>query len=481
MKKYYFVVALTTLVLQSCATLSGSHPHKMQTIKNDFQRNTPLLNSKAFEEAFPEDGKSADVNLLEKGRYYQLLNHNQKSIKDYSAVIKDVRQAAMEPLIRATRIAQSTAAIATSDRELDYAVPDYAVSFLFAYQALNYLKENNISDATVSIRNLSDAQDARRYQEELNSKMQEQNKGMISKVFNTSALSSYLASSGGVKDINKIAIGAKNSYANPLAYYLEAIIYEAFDHDYNNAYLSIQNANDAVIDNKYVSKTLELFKNGYNGGKAYDDNAGRLTVIYESGFVQPIDRCEIRLPMDTALFASAMFQASIPAAKVSLPCYKLKNRRSIVPVDIKVSGNNIQNVDSMDVLVDTTAMAAKSLQEAYPAILTREIARLATKTISTVVAANAARRSSKDNGQLAGLAVVLAGSVYQYFTTVADQRSWVLLPQDAQLYVASLPGGKYSVNINGIKKDVKIQNYKNTLLWVTTTGKYNTVQYNNFL
>jgi len=113
--------------------------------------------------------------------------------------------------------------------------------------------------------------------------------------------------------------------------------------------------------------------------------------------------------------------------------------------------------------------------------LTREISRLAAKTISTVIAANAARQSAGDYGELAGLGVTLAGSTYQYFTTVADQRSWVLLPQSAQLYVQNLPEGNYKIDINGIKSTVNIKNYKNTLLWVTTTGKYNSVQYNNFL
>jgi hypothetical protein len=152
------------------------------------------------------------------------------------------------------------------------------------------------------------------------------------------------------------------------------------------------------------------------------------------------------------------------------------------PVGVSVySYGKLIALDNTSTLVDTLAMAAKSLQEDYPAILTREVLRFATKTISTIVAANVARQSAGDYGPLASLAVTMVGSAYQQLTTVADIRSWLLLPNNAQLFVDNMPAGQYLVNIGGSQENVNIKNGKNTLVWITSAGQYTVTQYNNFL
>jgi hypothetical protein len=484
MTKKSLAIIFVAISLQSCATFSDSHPKKMSAIKDSFTTDKdPASQGTVINEMFSEGNRNTSVGYLEKGRFDQLINNNLESQQQYSNAISEVRTEAIAPIIRASKITQNSAAVLSSDKERDYVIPSYQITFLYAYQALNYLKQNSLEDAAVSIRNLSDAQDIKRKQEEQERLEREQDSGVLSEVFNLRAVSSYLASSGKLKTIDNLAQGVSNSYANPLAYYLEGIIYEAYDSDYNNALISMRNAKNSAPNNKYISKTFDSFNDAMQGGHAYPNNTGRLTVIYEQGFVSPMSKCDIGIPMSASFYTSMVFRSSVPAAKVSLPCYKLKyTHRMLPPVGVSVySYGKLIALDNTSTLVDTLAMAAKSLQEDYPAILTREVLRFATKTISTIVAANAARQSAGDYGPLASLAVTMVGSAYQQLTTVADIRSWLLLPNNAQLFVDNMPAGQYLVNIGGSQENVNIKNGKNTLVWITSAGQYTVTQYNNFL
>ena len=484
MIKKSLAIILVAVSLQSCATFSDSHPKKMSAIKDSFTTdNDPTTQESIINDMFSDGNINTSVGYLEKGRFDQLINSNTDSQQQYGDAISEVHIEAMAPIIRASKIAQNSAAVLSSDKERDYVIPSYQITFLYTYQALNYLKQNKLEDAAVSIRNLSDAQDIKRKQEEQEKLEITQDSWTLSRVFNLRAVSSYLASSGKLKTVDNLAQGVSNSYANPLAYYLEGIIYEAYDSDYNNALVSMRNAKDAAPNNKYITKTFDSFNNSMQGGSAYPNNTGRLTVIYEQGFVSPMSKCDIGIPMSAAFYTSMVFRASIPAAKVSLPCYKLNYAdRTLPSVNVSVySYGKLVTLDNTNILVDTLAMAAKSLQEDYPAILTREVLRFATKTISTIVAANVARQSAGDYGPLASLAVTMAGSAYQQFTTVADIRSWLLLPNNAQLFVENMPAGQYLVNVGGSQENVNIENGKNTLVWITTAGQYSITQYNNFL
>ena len=64
-------------------------------------------------------------------------------------------------------------------------------------------------------------------------------------------------------------------------------------------------------------------------------------------------------------------------------------------------------------MIDTTAMAAKSLSDQYTAIVTREVLRLVIKTAISVAAI-------KNSGDYAPLAAI-GTSIYNLATTQADQ------------------------------------------------------------
>lgn len=118
-------------------------------------------------------------------------------------------------------------------------------------------------------------------------------------------------------------------------------------------------------------------------------------------------------------------------------------------------------------------MAAKSLSDQYPAIVTREVLRLVTKTAISV----AAIRSSGDYAALAAIGT----SIYNLATTEADQRSWNLLPKNVDLFSKNLAVGKYTLKINNKSTTVTLQPQKITLVWLTKEGCYEQILLNQVL
>lgn len=261
-----------------------------------------------------------------------------------------------------------------------------------------------------------------------------------------------------------IADRVKNSYENAFGYYLEALIYQSYDTDLNNANLSMSNALRVVPNNPYVKEDYKQIKNAFDTGhNIYLQGQGKLVVIYESGWVEPIKKFDIPI---------AIFFQQAGVQKISLPYYGSYKLAPNADVEI-LKGNKIIDKGKTALLVDTTAMAAKSLSDQYPAIVTREVLRLVTKTAISV----AAIRSSGDYAALAAIGT----SVYNMATTQADLRSWNLLPKNVDLFSKDLDQGEYTLKINNKDTIVTIMPQKITLVWLTSEGCYQRILLNEIL
>jgi uncharacterized protein len=249
-----------------------------------------------------------------------------------------------------------------------------------------------------------------------------------------------------------------NAYENAFSYYLASILYEAFDTDYNNAYLSMRNAQRVAPDNPYIKDTLADMKRAFDGGSAYDQGNGRLVVLYEHGFVAP--RME---------FGLTLYLGDLGLQKLTVPYYSAQLPKGHFH-DINVQGlgsvEKVHKDGKTSLLVDTSLMAAKSLSESYPSIIAREVVRLVLKSTATAVATD----------QVGGWGN-LAGSLYSYLTAKADLRSWLTLPNNVQLYASQLPQGQYHVKTGYVDKEVTIHPNRTTLLWVVTIGKFDKPYY----
>jgi hypothetical protein len=443
-----------SFIVSSCATFSGSHPSKVDNAKKAIENGQSSLIEAKFVKTFDEDGVNASIGSLEIGRFEQLLGYTRLSLKSYSKATNYVAKSEAEAKIRVRNILKDTQATLLSDKERYYYISDYEITFLYAYQALNYLKLHDLENAAVSIRNLSYAQYATFQAKDLSQQAQNSNNSNLRHV-NPNQVSSTISKAKQYKQLNNIANNVENSYENAFGYYLEAIIYQAYDTDLNNANLSMSNALRVVPNNPYVKRDYQQVKNAFdNGGNLYDKNQGKLVLIYENGWVEPIQKFDIPI---VVFFQQAGIQ------KISLPYYKNYTLGDSAEVKV-LKGSELINQGKTALLVDTTAMAAKSLSDQYPAIVTREILRLVTKTAISVAAI-------KSSGDYAALTAI-GTSIYNLATTQADQRSWNLLPRSVDLYSKTLDQGSYILKVNNYTQKVFIKPQKVTLIWITKENHY---------
>lgn len=460
MKLKLSLLSCLCLIISSCATFSGSHPHQMAKVKKNIDENHPRMIEASFLENFDTSGINESLDYLETGRFEQLLKNDRLSLYKYAKATDYVTKSEFEAKIRARNILKDAQATLTSDRERYYYIPDYEVTFLYAYQALNYLMKHDLENAAVSIRNLSYAQYATFESKDLSNNSNLSNYNQV----NSNKVYSDLSNSKEYRQLYNIANKVTNSYENGFGYYLAAIIYQSYDTNLNNANLSMKNAFRVVPDNPYVQRDYEQIYQAFNQGEnLYKKGQGKLVVIYENGWVEPIQKFDLPI---------IIFVQYAGVQKISLPYYAPYNLGKPANVVVYKNDNEVTQGQTA-LLVDTTAMAAKSLSDRYSMIVTREILRLIAKTTMSV----AAIRASGDYGALAAIGT----SIYNLATTQADQRSWNLLPRNVDLYSTDLDQGQYTIRVDNKIEKVSIEPQRVTLVWVVKEQNFEKVLFKGVL
>lgn len=459
MKFKFSIVLALCLVVSSCATFSGSHPHQMSKVKQSVDENHPRMIEASFLEKFNTTGINASLDYLETGRFEQLLKNDRLSLYKYAKATDYVTKSESEARIRVRNILKDAQATLTSDRERYYYIPDYEVTFLYAYQALNYLMKHDLENAAVSIRNLSYAQYATFESKNLSSN----NIANYPQV-NSNKVYSDLSHASQYRQLYNIANKVTNSYENGFGYYLEAIIYQSYDTNLNNANLSMKNALRVVPDNPYVQNDYAEMHQAFNqGGDIYKKGKGKLVVIYENGWVEPIQKFDLPI---------IIFVQYAGIQKISLPYYASYSLGKPTNVVVYNKGKEVAQGQTA-LLVDTTAMAAKSLSDRYPMIVTREILRLIAKTTMSV----AIIKKSGDYGALAAIGT----SVYNLASTQADQRSWNLLPRNVDLFSTNLDQGDYTIKVDQKVEKISIDSQRVTLVWVVKEKNFEKILFKGVL
>lgn len=443
---------LAILLISGCTAFKPtSHPTTIKPVKHSFKENRP---SKARYQVnkIQKNSINQNLNLLTKGRTLQLTNQCAQSQKAYAQVVNQIAQTRLQAKIQASDMLKNIEAILINDRVLPYHVSDYEMTFLYSYQALNYLVQKDLENALVSIRKLSNAQYWIYKQKVIKQKLQNENDNGPKLKAQVSA-KQKLKNNQKIENMYQQTQDIANAYENGFSYYLASILYQAYDDNFNNARVAIKNAKRLLPENPYVQSTYNEIQQGIQSGQAFKSNNGRLVILYEQGFVSP------KKPVSLTLYLG-----KLGLQRLSLPYYPdtAFNKASIQDIQIQALAQDKTYHHQTALLVKTTQMAAKSLTEAYPTIITKEIARLVAKAAVTYQAT-----------EKAGIWGNLLGSTYSYLSSRSDLRSWLLLPNNIQLFEASYQKGKYAININSQTYKINIKPQQTTLLWVIDLGNYN--------
>lgn len=305
-----------------------------------------------------------NLNELEAGRLLQLDNNYQDSIKSYNEALKSIPTNKQEFIKETKAILLSKDTYSYYDINSAYNIPDYEITFLYTYQALNYLKINNIKEALKSLNNLDNADMWYKQQQVLNDGMKELGK----KSFKENDISDKILGIENFKALNqmiKFSERIPNSYGNPMSYYLKAILESAVSKNYQKAASDLSEAQNYTVGNKYLNQTANEFRSAIASQTSpfpMGMGMGRVVVFYEQGLVN-VRRSE-KIPLDLG---------NIGVKKIDFPTYKT-NYHFFEPKKVTISLGNRVLVDTYtETLLDSTLFAINSLVEEYPRIITQNV------------------------------------------------------------------------------------------------------------
>lgn len=387
------------------------------------------------------DSADATLYLLEKGRLAQLAGDHAASRQAFDAAISRFVQQDERAVISASSYAASGLSLLTNENARPYTGRIYERVFLHQYQALNYLASGDMQGALVEVRRANQVQvDALQRKEDSVDKARADAERQGLDVGQYESFFSAMDLAAG---------RVKTGFQNAATFYLSGLIYEASGH-LNDAYIDYRKALELAPDNVYVQR--DVLRTGLQSGMdevktlaaplgntplAPGAGEGELVVYVEEGYVPPKE--PISIPIWTASTLN----------NVSFPVYR--DTPAPAPLALQLDGETL----SAGLLVDTRALAVRSLKDELPALLARTFLRLLTRQEMQ----RHAQRN--DSSGLLGFAT----TVYSLVTEQPDLRSWLTLPGSGQILRRPLAAGPHRVSFpNGESLAVEIRSGRPTLL-----------------
>ncbi|MDD2364572.1 MAG: hypothetical protein PHN84_00265 [Desulfuromonadaceae bacterium] len=453
---------LALVFLTGCAASSTftPYPDKIQPLINSLSNRTLLDTSKTLQSE--SKGKDQILYNMELGRYSQLTGDISNSMSDFSRSIEKNRENDEKSLISASGVGSNLAAIIVNDNAIPYEAEGYERVLLHHYQALNYLRKNDLEGAGVEVRRANSEQNdsLKRFEKELlKSEKEAADKRVDSN--NVSNIASKYA------QMDEVAGRVKNSFQNAYTFYISAFIYELLKQP-NDAYIDYKKALEIYPENRYLQKDVlrlakildmreeldELKKRFSIEEHQFDivsEETGELLVIFEDGFAPR--KHEIKIP--------------IPAGRggivtIAFPIYQEKWSNQL-PLHIF---NNNSELGSTEPICDIRALAVKALEEKIPMIAVRQIIRAVAKGVTSAEA----KKRAGDLGELAAI-------LWNIVSESADLRSWLTLPSNAQILRTNLPTGSYRLNLKhpmtdgAAHLDLNVTPESKSILFVNRAGR----------
>ncbi|REH40288.1 hypothetical protein DFR26_0488 [Paraperlucidibaca baekdonensis] len=381
------------------------------------------------------------LSPLQDGRAAMLAGDPQGSEAAFAQAMVSISSDDDRALISASDSARTGAALVTNDTLRRYAVAPYERLFMHSYQALNYLALQKPEAAAVELRRADAWQrtQALAYAEKI-----AEAEGIAPS--DTQALSA----------LDDAAARVRSSTQHAGALYLSGLFYEAQD-ALNDAFIDYRAAWQAQPRNaQLASDTARLAQRlrfddptpratpvAKPLSLSQDARAGDIVVYWERGEIP--DKVAFQLPL---INSTAYTLVSIP--------YYPRQGAPAQRLSLQLDGQS----PAAELLVDTHALAARTLKEQLPGILLRASVRAVAKQ----------QLQRELNEQSPGLG--LLGTVYSLLSERPDLRQWSNLP--AQVYVLRqrVAAGEHRLSINGEQPlSVPVRAGKITLVHVVSAPR----------
>ncbi|MDD2850380.1 MAG: hypothetical protein PHY09_00575 [Desulfuromonadaceae bacterium] len=425
------VLLTAILIVTGCAATSTftPYPYKVEPLVSSMAHRSPLDLSKTL--ASERTGSDLILYNMEHGRYAQVIGAGDASMSDFSASMEKIRTNDEKALISATALGATVAATMVNDNAIPYEGEGYERVLLHHYQALNYLKKNDLEGAGVEVRRANAEQEEAlsRFENELEQSREEASEKRVSSNSIARVNSQYA-------QMDEVAGKVKNSFQNAYTFYVSAVIYELLQQP-NDAYIDYKKALEIYPENSYLLNDVlrlaaqldmrddlaELQQRFpmHDRQVTTGSGSGKLLVLFEDGFAPQKYEVKLPIPIGKAGLVSIAF-----------PLYK---ERWSEPTPLRIF-NNTAFVGSTETICDIRALAVKALTEKAPMIATRQIIRAVSKGVTSAQA----KKNLGDLGQFAAI-------VWNLVSENADLRSWLTLPANAQIMKVSLPAGHHLLTL----------------------------------
>ncbi len=454
------IMATAAMWLSGCAgtTVFTSYPSKISPLITNLQQGKPI----SFDNCLLSECKSRDLILynMERGRIAQIMGNVDMSMDDFKASMDKIKENDEKARISLSNIGANVAATALNDNAIPYTGDGYERVMLYHYQALNYLRKNDVEGAGVEVRRANAEQEEamKAHEAEVEEAQKEaEERKLPSFVDNPEFMKRYA-------QLDELAGKVKNSFQNAYTFYVSGFINEMLQQP-NDAYIDYKKALEIYPENIYLQKDvlrlasilkmdedLNTLKLRFKQDPPKETVGGcELLVLFEEGFVPQKKQMKIPLPIP-----------KVGLLAVAFPIY------SSIPVSystLSILEDGGAELGMTEPICDFRALSVKALKEKIPVIVTRQFVRLLAKGAATKVAKN------KDN-VLASIGMGL----FNLFTENADQRSWITLPATAQIFRTTLPAGSHKIVLkkNGLPAtsmiDVNAVDGNRVILHVVQTG-----------
>lgn len=249
-------------------------------------------------------------------------------------------------------------------------------------------------------------------------------------------------------------------YVNPLTVYLDGLYFMTHatgGSDLERSRKSFERVLGMIGENKYISQDMEALQQVGNGKPI----PSITYVFFETG--QSPEREQIRI--DLPLF---IITPGVPYVGAAFP--KLKYRSDYISsLNISYSGKT----EAALLLANMDAVVAREFKNELPTIITKTLIASAIKAGATYGAyAGATDGGRKNSG--AGLAVLIAGALYQVAMNQADLRTWTTLPKEFQFCRIPTPADRkieLSTQYSGRKTLVVIDEGVVNVVWVKSINR----------
>tara|TARA_R110001592_G_scaffold322098_1_gene600964 strand:+ start:11436 stop:12890 length:1455 start_codon:yes stop_codon:yes gene_type:complete len=429
------ILTLAVSFLGGCAMSSmfTPYPDQAESFKQAIYKGEvgTVVDRNAVLLELEEERESADhmLYMMERGRINQVGDAFNDSKKDFEQVIVSFEEQDLAATVQVGETAAQGASLITNDNAIPYKGSAYERIFVHHHQAFNYLGNKDLDGAAVEFRKV--ALEQRVLLEKHEKDVAEAYEKAEENSIDVDTLSDQFAG------LDTIAGKVKSSFQNAYTFYASAAFWEATG-ELDSALIDYKKAFEINSDNDYIKQDIARVskKRGDRIGTAETNEAqkgqGSIVLFFEEGFVPAKDQIKIPIPTLDGGFISLAF-----------PYYQTETWP--LSQQLRVMGNDFNELGMTRELVDVSALAVKDLKEQIPQLLVRQALRGFAKY-----------QLQKQSGDQLGLAGQLAASLYNVVSESADRRSWLTLPHTVQVMRFNLDAGEQTLNLATTTSQAKI-------------------------